>query len=174
MTGIAPAGDHAPVDGAAPRRLKLFINYRHSDTGWAAWALYFKLEARFGADNVFFDHGTLRAGEEWFHEIQSSLAGSGVLIALIGPTWLSDLQSRLRGGVRDYVVKEVDMAFRSRPPVSVIPLLVDDAALPKDDELPVALKGLRDLQVERLGQRGAGDDIERLVGRLVELRSEQA
>ena len=89
-------------------RLKIFINYRHADTGWVAWALYFNLEARFGADSIFFDKGSLRGGMQWLDEIKSGLAEAGVLLALIGPKWMSKLQANLQMGGDDFVVKEIE------------------------------------------------------------------
>jgi hypothetical protein len=159
-----------PQDRVAAPPLKIFINYRHSDAGWAAWALYFKLETRFGADKVFFDNSTLAGGMQWFEEIKSSLADAGAFIALIGPKWLSTLDEHLRAGGQDYVLKEIDRALRSRPTVTVIPVLVDGAELPRPSDLPPALTALPARQVERLRQEQASDDIERLIGRLVDLR----
>ncbi len=151
------------TDGSAGSSLRIFINYRAADTGWAAWALYFKLEARFGAGNLFFDKGTLRGGMQWLEEIKSGLAGAGVLIALIGPSWMSKLVAHLQSGAQDYVVKEIDIALRNSKCITVVPVLVDDAAQPLAAELPPALRSLPGRQAERLRQGRADDDIQHLV-----------
>ena len=150
--------------------MKIFINYRHADTGWAAWALYFKLEARFGADSVFFDNGSLRGGMQWLDEIKSGLTEAGVLLALIGPNWMSKLQANLQTGADDFVVKEIDIALRSKPRVEVVPVLVDQTEPPDASELPPALEALPGRQGERLRVGQADIDIEHLINRLIELR----
>jgi len=62
------------VDDATGRPLKIFINYRHADTQPTAELLYTRLEQHFGADNVFYDRGSLTAGMRWLEEIKSRLA----------------------------------------------------------------------------------------------------
>jgi len=165
------AGGSEPADGQAGSSLKIFINYRHEDVQGTAWALYIKLEERFGADNVFFDHGSLRPGMHWFDEIRSHLAQSGAVIALIGPQWTSILTTHLQGGGKDYVVKEIDLALRAGPRVTLIPLLVDEAELPDPHDLPPALKALPGCQAERLRHTNLLDDIGRLIGRLGAVRN---
>jgi len=126
----------------------VFINYRHEDTRWAAWALYFKLEDEFGAENVFFDNGTLRAGMQWFDEIQERVGDCGAFVALIGPRWQSSLIAHLqRGG----------------------PVLVDDADPPDVLALPAGMRPLMGCHVERLRYTHARSDIEQLAQRLREL-----
>lgn len=60
--------------------------------------------------------------------------------------------------------------MRSKPRVEVVPVLIDEAEPPDASELPLALEALPGRQVERLRLGQADADIERLIGRLVELR----
>jgi len=158
------------ADGSAERPLKIFINYRHGDTQPTAWMLYDKLKERFGPDNVFFDRGTLRPGERWLEEIKSHLAAGGVLLALIGRQWMPAMTANLQTGDDDYVVKEIDLAFRSGRQVTVIPVLADDATLPRRDELPVPLQDLPGCQAESLRPTHLLEDIGHLIDRLEEIR----
>jgi TIR domain-containing protein/SIR2-like protein len=143
--------------------LKVFLNYRHEDTHATAWALYMKLEERFGAENVFFDDGSLRPGMRWSEEIKSQLADSDVVIALIGSQWISSLITRLQTGGEDYVVKEIDLALRSGPRVALIPVLVDNVELPDSSSLPPSLRALLRCQVERLRLTNLARDIDHLI-----------
>jgi hypothetical protein len=156
------------VPGVRPEEspVKVFINYRHEDTQGTAWALYMKLEAHFGAENVFFDNGALRPGMRWETEIRSHLADGGVFIALIGKDWLPSLQDHLRLGATDYVAKEIDLALRSDRDMIVIPVLVDDTALPAADDLPSSLQMLLGCQQERLRHTHLRHDIDHLIARL--------
>ena len=160
------ASGDVPGDEDTGSSLKVFINYRHDDTKGTAAALYMKLEERFGAENVFFDNISLRPGMQWFDEIRSHLAHSGAVIALIGSQWTSILTEHLQRGGEDYVVKEIDLALRGGPRVSLIPVLVDEAALPDPRTLPPALKALPRCQAEHLRQTSLEDDISRLIERL--------
>ena len=160
------------VDDAAGRPLKIFINYRHADTQSTAGLVYTRLEQHFGADNVFYDRGALTAGMRWLEEIKSRLAEDGVLIALIGQQWLSILTANMRNSQDDdYVVKEIDLAFRSRGLVTVIPVLADNANFPGSADLPRSLKPLPDWQAAQLRPANLRDDIDSLIARLDEIRS---
>jgi hypothetical protein len=163
------------VDDAAGRPLKIFINYRHADTQPTAELLYTRLEQHFGADNVFYDRGALAAGMRWLEEIKSRLAEDGVLIALIGEQWLSTLTANMRNSQDDdYVVKEIDLAFRSRGLVTVIPVLADNANFPGSADLPRSLKPLPGCQAAQLRPANLRDDIDSLIARLDEIRSHPA
>lgn len=158
------------ADASSGRPLKVFINYRHADTQGTAWALYMKLEERFGRENVFFDHGTLQPGMRWFDEIESHLAACAVFIALIGPQWTPIMIDRQQQGGEDYVVKEIDRALRSSRRTTLIPVLVDGAGLPDPDALPSSLRELPSCQAEFLRPAQLPDDVDHLVGRLIEIR----
>ena len=120
----------------------------------------------------FLISGTLRPGMRWFEEIKSHLAGGGAFIALIGPTWMPSLTTHLQRGGEDYVAKEIDLALRSGPRVTVIPVLVGDAELPDPRELPPSLRALPGCQQERLRHTNLLDDIDHLIRRLGEVRDE--
>jgi TIR domain len=77
------------ASGRSP--LRIFINYRHEDMPFAASTLYRELRGRFGAENIFFDAGTLRPGMQFPEKITWHLSGTaGAFLALIGPEWLPE------------------------------------------------------------------------------------
>jgi SIR2-like domain/TIR domain len=156
------AGGHAP--------LRIFINYRHEDVPFAASALYRELKERFGAENIFFDSGTLRPGMQFLEAITSHLAGaSGAFLALVGPQWLLAMDVHRRRGDDDYVVQEIDLGLRNG--WTVIPVLLDDATLPDGRDLPLAIRALPRYQVAHLRQARLDADVEDLIGRLDEIGS---
>lgn len=156
-----------PDAGARP--LKVFISYRHEDSKGTAWALYWPLETRFGRDNVFFDSGKLRAGDQWLAEIDAAIDDADVLLALIGPAWSQELFDRLRRPGKDYVAHELARALPRRPTLTVIPVLVDGTPPPDADPLPLALKGIAACHVERLRHTDLREDVDELSGRLSEI-----
>jgi hypothetical protein len=163
-----------PVQPPALTRpaLKIFINYRHDDVPFAAAALYQQLEHRFGAENIFFDGGTLKPGMEFLHEIRTSLSGpAGAFISLIGPDWLPAMDARRRRNEDDYVAREIELGLRNG--WTVIPALLNDASLPRPDDLPRAIRALPGYQFCRLRQTTLASDIEDLIGRLDEINEQQ-
>lgn len=163
----------APKSGAAdsqPARLRVFINYRHSDTRGTAWAVYRELIDRFGTQNVFFDNGSLRSGDQWLNEIKGHLAETDVFLSLIGPAWLKNLTEHRQRGDKDYVAVEIDLAFQAGKRITVIPVLVDNAEPPDAAQLPLNLKPLPACHVERLRPTHLLDDLVHLANRLEEIR----
>lgn len=61
------------------------------------------------------------------------------MLAVIGPTWLDEIQRR-RNDKRDYVRIELARALERRIPV--VPVLIDGADMPDEDHLPDALKAI--------------------------------
>jgi TIR domain len=163
-----------PAEGIADAPLKIFINYRRSDTGGYAWALYFKLAAAFGAEHVFFDGVSLEPGVRWLQEIKSQATGAAVFLALIGESWLGTLVDRMTADDEDILVKEISRALLNAPPLTVIPVLINDAPPPPAPPLPIALKGLPDLQADQMRHAQLADDIDRLIVHIQRIRAAAA
>jgi glycerophosphoryl diester phosphodiesterase len=123
---------------------RVFISYRRQDTAWPARQLYDLLVAELGADRVFKDVDNIEPGDDFVERIQSAVGSCEVLLALIGPQWLTITDSR---GTRrlddpqDFVRIEVETAL-TRDDVRVIPILVDNAKMPSPHELPQGLATL--------------------------------
>lgn len=163
-----PAGSR-PGEGRAGLPLKIFLNYRHEDMPFAASALYRELRGSFGAENIFFDGGTLRPGMPFLEEIKSHLSGSsGAFIALIGTKWMATMLSHRQRGDEDYVVKEIELALLNG--WTVIPVLLNEAELPDPVTLPPAVRALPGRQAARLRQTNLDDDVRDLRARLNEIR----
>jgi hypothetical protein len=159
------------VPGGWGLSVQIFINYRVEDTGGYAWALYFRLARRFGAENVFFDKMTLRPGVEWLDQINQRTSGAGVFLALAGSKWAELIVQHMQANTPDYVVKEISRALRSRPRVEVIPVLVRTPA-PSTRMLPPALQPLFGRQGMRLEHESLDADIDRLIEHLDEIAAE--
>jgi CHASE2 domain-containing sensor protein len=143
---------------------RIFISYRRDDTGKTVWRLFDWLERQFGAADVFFDREVIGPGDKFPQILEHRLAESEVLIAVIGPRWLTiaDDQGRPRlWAERDYVAYEVSSAL-SRT-TRIIPVLVDSARMPAREELPPALSALADNQALSLDDAHFRTDFEKLV-----------
>jgi hypothetical protein len=91
------------------------------------------------------DIDTMEPGVDFVEYIDRALASAGVLIALIGPDWLTITDQRDRRRLddpEDFVRVEVAAAL-DRADVRVIPVLVGGAMMPGADDLPEPLARLR-------------------------------
>jgi hypothetical protein len=125
----------------------VFIGYRRADTADAAGRVYDRLHARLGAGRVFKDVDSIPVGVDFSRHIHDVIQGCGVFLALIGPRWLEADQA---SGVRriddpaDFVRLEIEAALATST-VRVVPVLINGAVLPAEDQLPVSLRPLRGL-----------------------------
>jgi glycerophosphoryl diester phosphodiesterase len=123
---------------------RVFISYRRQDTAWPARQLYDVLVAELGADRVFKDVDNIEPGDDFVERIQSAVGSCEVLLALIGPQWLTVTDAnglRRLDDPQDFVRIEVETAL-TRDDVRVIPILVDNAKMPSPQELPSGLARL--------------------------------
>jgi hypothetical protein len=145
----------------------LFISYRREDTAGYAGRIADDLREYLPGVSIFRDIETIAAGEDFVLAIQRALARSRVLLALIGPEWLTaksaDGQRRL-DALGDFVRVEIAMALDQGH--LVIPVLLQDAELPREDELPEPLRPLLRRQAIELSDPHWERDIEALARRL--------
>ena len=106
-----------------------------------------KLSDEFGRSNVFFDVDNIMGGENFKVAISSSIAGVDVMLALIGSTWDPD---RLQDD-DDWVRLELSEALRQTKPI--IPVLIDDAQMPRSRQLPPDIRELSLIQAQRVRPR---------------------
>jgi hypothetical protein len=142
----------------------VFISYRREDTGGAAGRLYDRLCARFGPHRVFRDVDTIEPGERFTRRIEERLAATDVLIALIGREWLSSAHADGRRRLQDrgdFVRLEIATALRRGIPV--IPALLHDATMPREEELPSDLAPLAQCQAIQIDDADFHEDVGRLI-----------
>lgn len=85
----------------------------------------------------------MKPGIDFVDQLQSHLSGSDVLLAIIGPDWLSAKDSKGQqriGSEDDYVRLEIKSALERNIPV--IPILVDSTVMPAANDLPIDLRPL--------------------------------
>jgi hypothetical protein len=122
---------------------RIFISYRREETAYPAGWLYDRLADRFGGGQVFKDVDSIQLGDDFVEVITSAVGSCDVLLALIGPQWLTiaDEHGRRRLDSRDDFVRLEIQAALTRN-VRVIPILVDGARMPRAEELPDSLAEL--------------------------------
>lgn len=142
---------------------RIFISYRRSDEPGYALALARDLTTHFGVEEVFKDVDTLEPGIDFVERIEDAVGSAEVLIALIGGEWLgTDSQGRRRiDEPKDFVRLEVGTALNRK--IRVVPVLVRDARMPKEEDLPEDLAALSRRHALTLDDAMWATGIERLV-----------
>lgn len=146
--------------------MKIFISYRRDDSAGYAGRLFDHLAARFGAKNVFMDIDTIEPGEDFRKVVENAVGTCDVVLAMIGKQWLSmlDAQGQRRlDDPRDWVQAEIASAL-ANPRVRVIPVLVRDASMPGNHELPDELKELAWRNAIELSDTRFQHDANKLIG----------
>jgi len=121
----------------------IFISYRREDTEGQAGRLFDDLTHHFGDDAVFMDVATIDPGRDFRRAIDDHVASCGVLLAIIGKSWVT---AKNESGARrlddplDFVRLEIAVALKRDIPV--VPVLVQAARMPRVEDLPEDLKEL--------------------------------
>ena len=121
----------------------IFINYRHDDTPGVAGRLFDYLALRYSRSELFMDVDAMQPGIDFAKQLEVQVSQCHAVIAVIGPRWLDarDQAGHHRlDSATDYVRIELASALQRNIPV--IPVLVDGAVMPAENELPDDLKPL--------------------------------
>ncbi|WP_291993442.1 CHASE2 domain-containing protein [Candidatus Accumulibacter sp. ACC003] len=142
---------------------RLFISYRREDSVAYAGRLYDHLSAHLGRERVFMDIGQIAPGDDFVAVLEARIKASEVVIALIGPAWLSahNEQGRRLEQADDFVRYELAEALKQRK--RVIPVLVGGARMPDVKELPAALGALARHQAQPLDDTRFQLDLDALI-----------
>src|SRR5262245_56570278 len=126
---------------------KIFISYRRDEAEGYAGRIHERLASIFGTHSVFMDVDDLKPGSEFPLAIENAIATSDVLLVLIGKQWLQfrdPAGNRRLDDPEDFVRREIVTALNRK--VRVIPVLLNGARLPSEQDLPADLKRLVDPQ----------------------------
>jgi TPR repeat protein len=143
---------------------KVFISYRREDTPGHAGRLYDRLQQEFGPDNVFIDVDTLLPGDDFVDAIGQTLDRCDLMLALIGPRWLTAADDHGRPRLddqNDFVRVEIQTALERR--IRTVPVLVERAPMPQEQQLPEPLRPLTRRQAIELSDARWASDVGALV-----------
>ncbi len=164
--------DLVAIDIAADSELKIedftmaggriFINYRRDDSRADAGRIYDRLSICYPG-RVFRDVGSLEPGVEWREAIERVLSASDACVVVIGKSWLNINAARGRRRLddpRDTVRMEVVTALQRR--MRVIPVLVGNASMPDEQDLPEDLQPLTQRNALQITEQDWDEDIAKL------------
>jgi len=149
---------------------EIFLNFRTGDQDIAASFLRDFLTDRFGADTVFFSSSSIPAGSDFPAELLRHAEQCEVLLALIGPQWLTMTGKDghpLLANPQDWVRREIVTALGAGR--TVVPVLLGNAPRLTDTDLPADIAQLARTEYLPLRRRYLSADLEKLQENLVKL-----
>ncbi len=144
---------------------RIFISYRRRGEGAGyGGRIADRLVEHFGVGQCFRDVDDIESGVDFVKTIQEAVGACEVLIAVIGPDWIT--QTDVRGNrrlddPRDFVRLEIAAALQRD--IRVIPVLVGGADIPTEQELPDVLSALSRRQVHELTDTRWEYDVTKLI-----------
>jgi hypothetical protein len=119
---------------------RILISYRRGDADPTVYRIHETLSHRYGSKSVFIDVDDMPFGADFRDHIKKVLKEIDILLAIIGPNWLNEIQKRAAENKTDYVQQEIEAALQRKIPV--IPVLVQKAEMPDPSVLPRTLQNL--------------------------------
>lgn len=117
------------------------ISYRREDSLPITGRLYDRLQSHFGRKRIFMDFDSIPAGVDFRGHIKKTIEQSELVIAVVGSNWLGgDGERRRIDDANDFVRLEISYALARDIPV--LPVLVNDAPMPRPEELPEDIQAL--------------------------------
>jgi hypothetical protein len=142
----------------------IFISYRREDTAGHAGRIFDRLRETFGRDKIFMDVAAIEPGVDFVEAIDRAVGSCDVLLVIIGKQWLSchDAAGKNRlDDPKDFIRLEAATALRRN--IRVIPVLVQGATMPGEDELPDDLKKLARRQATEISDSHWDASFEQLI-----------
>jgi beta-lactam-binding protein with PASTA domain len=142
----------------------IFISYRREESAGHAGRIYDRLREKFGKDRVFMDVSAIEPGVDFAEAIDRAVGSCAVLLVVIGRKWLECTDGtgqRRLDDARDFIRLEVATALRLN--IRVIPVLVQGAAMPREEDLPDGLKMLARRQAIEINDTHWDSDLSQLV-----------
>ena len=108
----------------------IFISYRRSDVAGHAGRLHDRLRLWFDTEQLFYDLDSIDSGDLFPERIELAVQAAQVVVVLIGPDWVAEINRRTTVPELDFVRIEVELALRRQAldaSLKVIPILLGGA-----------------------------------------------
>lgn len=146
MDGDGDAAAIAPPALVSLRDVRIFISYRRADSEEITDRICEDLvDLKVKGWTIFrdVDGSSIPAGADYEHSILAAVSTCSVFLPIIGKRWLDikDASGRRRlDDPADLVRIEIERAIESGRPI--VPILVQDARMPAESELPDGIRAL--------------------------------
>jgi TIR domain len=144
--------------------MNVFLSYRRADSQVTAGRMAQFLDGTPAIDEVFLDVDNIGVGENFEQAIQATLDKVSHVFVLIGPQWQGPAGTPGRARIfdaDDMVRQETRIALLSK--ATVVPILIDEARMPRAGELPDELRGLPKINAFALRTAHFDEDMDNLL-----------
>jgi hypothetical protein len=137
--------------GGGTSMRKIFISYRRVDAEFPAGALGRDLRRVFGDEQVFRDKEDVGGGVSWRKEVLHEIDRDCALLVLIGRDWANakDAHGKRRLDNSDDPLR-LEIADGLRDGAAILPILLENAEMPSEEELPPELRPLAEFNALKL------------------------
>ncbi|HKS43251.1 MAG TPA: TIR domain-containing protein [Blastocatellia bacterium] len=153
----------------------VFISYRREDSAGHAGRLFDRISNHFGNRiKIFMDIDSIAPGEDFISVIEGAVGSCEVLIAVLGRDWLDitdEAGKRRLDNPNDFVRVEIATALDRN--VRVIPVLVQDAVMPRQEQLPEPLAKLSRRNALELSDARWQYDVNQLIKTIEDVLKQQ-
>jgi acetyl-CoA carboxylase biotin carboxyl carrier protein len=154
-----------------PQKTFIFICYRRDDASGHMGRLFDHLARLFGKEQVFndIDAGRIEPGDDFVEVIEDTVGSCWLMLVIIGRQWLDTKNAEGQRRIdhpEDFVRLEIEAALARGIPI--IPVLVQNAAMPRSTELPESIAKLARRQSAELSDKRWDYDVGLLVEKLKE------
>ena len=133
----------------------VFVSYQRADTLYIAHALGYAL--RLAGHEPFVDTGSIGGGELYPQKISNAISRANVVLALIGPKF------NVKNLHRPTSVVAYEWRYAQYHGSAVLPLLIENAAMPKESDLPRELRWIVKRNAYSLRPSSLEPDIDEVV-----------
>lgn len=147
---------------------KIFICYRRDDASESASRLNESLTHCFGAEYIFWDRNSIEGGIRYRERLRDEINSSTTFLVVMGRDWrnISKDGERLLDDEKDIVRWEIATALERADKgedIRVIPVLVEGACCPDEEDLPEVLKSLAERHCIEISPQNWRKDIKPLL-----------
>lgn len=137
------------------KRFNVFISYQRADTLFVAHALGYAL--RLAGHDAFVDTGSIGGGELYPQVISKAISRANVVLALIGPKF------EVKKLHEPTSVVTFEWRYAQYHGAAVVPVLIENAAMPQDNDLPPELRWIAKRNAYALRSSSLAPDIDDVV-----------
>lgn len=114
---------------------RVFLSYRRGDSAGYTGRIHDYLVSVLGDRHVFLDVADIPPGDDYLADLEKEIKSADAVLVVIGHQWLAPVDGKRRiDDPSDPVRWEIFTALRNK--VKVLPLLVDEAKMPGEADLP--------------------------------------
>ena len=130
--------------------MKVFVSYRRNDSRLMTERICDRLADLHGREAIFKDVDSIQISRDFRDSLTKAIRECDVFLAVIGIQWMEPAKNGLRqiDDPGDFVRLEIEQAIKENIPI--VPVLIDDASMPRENDLPLTLRPLAYLQASRM------------------------